>query len=74
MTSTEVGFYMQMKGKLTKKRYRYATIFVDHCNRLRCVHLQVDNSSAKTVAAKHAFETFVAEHRMRIQQYHFNNG
>jgi hypothetical protein len=30
MTSTEVGFYAQMKGKLTKKRYRCATVFVDH--------------------------------------------
>ncbi len=30
MTSTEVGFYAQMKGKLTKKRYRCATILVDH--------------------------------------------
>jgi hypothetical protein len=28
MTSTEVGFFAQMKGKLTKRRYRCATIFV----------------------------------------------
>jgi hypothetical protein len=39
MTSTEVGFYAQMKGKLTKKRYRSATIFVDHYSCLRFVHL-----------------------------------
>jgi hypothetical protein len=25
MTSTEIGFYMQLKGKLTKRRYRCAT-------------------------------------------------
>ncbi len=30
MTSTEPGFYVQLKGKLTKKCYCCATIFVDH--------------------------------------------
>jgi hypothetical protein len=52
MTSTEVGFYAQMKGKLTKKRYRCATIFVDHYSRLRFVHLQINNSFVKTVVTK----------------------
>ncbi len=65
MTLTEVGFYMQMKGKLTKKRYRCATVFVDHYSRLRFVHLQVDDSSAKTVAAKRAFEPFATEHGIK---------
>ncbi len=54
MTSTEVGFYAQMKGKLTKKWYRCATVFIDHYSHLRFVHLQVDDSSVKIVAAKHA--------------------
>ncbi len=74
MASTEVGFFAQMKGKLTKRRYRCATIFVDHCSRLRFVHLQVDDSSAKTLATKRAFKTFAAEHDVRIQHYHCNNG
>jgi len=30
MISTQVGFIAQLKGSLTKKRYKYATIFVDH--------------------------------------------
>jgi hypothetical protein len=30
MESTEVGFFAQLKGSLTKKRYRSCTIFVDH--------------------------------------------
>jgi hypothetical protein len=51
MTSTEVRFYAHMKGKLTKK----------HC----FVHLQVDDSSVKTVPAKCAFETFAAEHSVK---------
>jgi hypothetical protein len=74
MMSTEVGFYAQMKGKLTKKSYRCATVFVNHYSHLRFVHLQVDDSSVKTVAAKHAFETFTAEHDVKIQHYDCNNG
>jgi hypothetical protein len=74
MMSTEVGFYTQKKGKLTKKRYRCATVFVDQYSRLCFVHLQVDNSSVKTVAAKRAFETFAAKHGVKIQHYHCDNG
>ena len=74
MASTEVGFFAQMKGKLTKRRYRCATFFVDHCSRLRFVHLQIDDSSAETLAAKRAFETFAAEHDVKILHYHCDNG
>jgi hypothetical protein len=74
MASTEVGFFAQMKGKLTKRRYRCATIFVDHCSRLRFVHRRIDDSSAETLAAKRPFETFAAKHGVRIQHYYCNNG
>jgi hypothetical protein len=30
MKSTELGFYVQLKGKLTKKRYQCITVFVNH--------------------------------------------
>jgi hypothetical protein len=74
MVSTEVGFFAQLKGKLTKKRYRCCTIFVDHYSRLRFVHNQIDDSSVETVAAKHAFEKFATEHGIRIHHYHCDNG
>jgi hypothetical protein len=74
MTSTEVVFYAQMKGKLTKKHYRCATVFVSRYSRLCFVHLQVDDSSVKTIAAKRAFETFATKHSVKNQHYHCNNG
>ncbi len=60
MTSTEPGFYAQLKGRLTKKRYHCATIFVDHFSRLTYVHPQVDDTLVETIAARHAFESFAA--------------
>ncbi len=55
MTSTELGYYAQLKGKLTTKRYKCATVFIDHYSHLRFVHLQLDVGSAKTLATKLAF-------------------
>jgi hypothetical protein len=74
MASTKVGFFAQLKGTLTKKRYRSATIFVDHYSCLRFIHLQIDDSAVKTIASKRAFQAFAAEHGVRIQHYHCNNG
>jgi hypothetical protein len=34
MVSTQVGFYAQMTSKLTTRRYRGATIFVNHFSRV----------------------------------------
>ncbi len=62
MTSMKVSFYAQLKGKHTKKHYKCATIFVDHFSRLLFVHLQLDDNSNKTLAAKFAFKQYAAEH------------
>ena len=47
MQSTEPGFYGQAKGILPKKRYRNATIFVDHYSRLKFVYLMTSNLTGK---------------------------
>jgi hypothetical protein len=47
MMSTEVDLYSQLEGKLTKKRYKCTTVFVDHFSRLRFIHFPLDASSEK---------------------------
>jgi hypothetical protein len=74
MESTEVGFFAQLRGSLTKKRNRYCTVFVDHFSQLHFVHLQIDNSTTETMLAKQAFEKFAAKHGVRILHYHSDNG
>jgi hypothetical protein len=74
MVSTQTGFFAHLKGKLTSKRYRAASIFVDHFSRLRFVHLMQDLLSEETINTKLAFERFAAEHGMAIKHYHCNNG
>jgi hypothetical protein len=74
MVSTHVGYFAQLKGTLTKKRYRAASIFVDHFSCLRYVHLMQDLSSDKTTKAKEAFKQFAAKHGVTIKYYHCDNG
>jgi hypothetical protein len=56
MISMQVGFYAQLKERLTKQRYRCATIFVDHFSGYKYIHLMTHLLSEETVAAKRAFE------------------
>ncbi len=65
---------MQLKGMLTKKRYKAATVFVGHFLHLQYVHLMMTLSSDKTVAAKLAFKQFAEQHGIMIQHYHCDNG
>jgi transposase InsO family protein len=74
MESRAVGFVAQLKGRLTKGRYRVATVFVDHFSRIGFVYLQKDSSSKETLKAKHAFELYARERGVTIQRYHADNG
>jgi hypothetical protein len=61
MESTEVGFFSQSKGSLTKKGYIYCTVFVGHFSRLCFVHLQIDNSAKETMLAKQVLNSLPAK-------------
>jgi hypothetical protein len=65
------GFVAQLKGRLTKGRYRrVATIFVDHYSQIGYVHLQKDATSKETLKAKQPFELYARERGVKIKHYH----
>ena len=74
LESTSPGLIGQMKGALTNKRYKFATVFVDHFSRMSYVHLQQTNSAIETLEAKRAFEKFANAHAVQIKHYHADNG
>ena len=74
MESPTPGFVGQIKGWLTTKRYRAATVFVDHYSQLTFVYLQFSTAAEETVQAKKAFEAFAALHGIVVRHYHADNG
>ena len=74
MQSSCMGFVGQLKGRLTNKRYKYATVFVDHCTRYKYVYLQAALTSSETLEAKRAFEAHARNNGVTVLNYHADNG
>lgn len=69
------GLIAQMRGWLTKLRYRYvSTVFVDHYS--RCTYLQYHQSitGEETVKGKQAFEAKAKQLDVTISHYQTDNG
>ena len=56
-----------MKGRLTKKRYIYATVFVDHFSDLKYVHCMSKITAEETIYAKIFFERHTAGFNVRVE-------
>jgi hypothetical protein len=75
LESSVAGFVGQNKKYFFRKRYKVATIFVDHFSRLSYVYLQESTKGAQTMlAAKRSFETYTSTHGVKIRHYHADNG
>ena len=74
MVSPTPGLIAQMSGFLTKQRYGYATVFVDHATDFTYCYFQKSDSAEETVEAKEAFERTAAQHGVKILHYHADNG
>ena len=74
MVSQTPGLIAQMSGLLTRDRYRYCTVFVDHATDYSYVHFQRTASAEETVDGKEAFERKCREMGVSIQHYHADNG
>ena len=69
-----MGFISQMKGRITKKRYIYATVFVDHFSDLKYIHCMSEITSEEIMYAKKSFERHTAGFNLRVDHYHCDNG
>jgi hypothetical protein len=74
LESTTPGLIVQEKGWMTTKRYRAATVFVDHYSGLSYVHLQKSTDAKETIEAKVDFERYATKSNVRLQHYHADNG
>ena len=74
LESPVAGFVGQNKGFFFQKRYKVATIFVDHFSRLSFVHLQESTKGEETLLAKGAFEVYTASFGVKVLKYHADNG
>ena len=74
MVSPTSGLVAQITGKLTTKRYKYATIFVDQATKMGYTYLQATASANETILAKRAFEEFARQYNVTIRGYHADNG
>jgi hypothetical protein len=74
LESTTPGLIAQLKGWLTTKRYKVATVFVDHFSDPTYVYLQKSTSSDETLEAKLSFERLAAKSGVKILRYQADNG
>ena len=69
-----MGFIAHMKERLTKKRYIYATVFVDHFSDLKYIHCMSNITPDETIYSKKISKTHASSFSIRVEHYHFDNG
>ena len=74
LVSSTPGLIAQMSGGLTKKRYKYACIFVDHYSDLGYVHLLQEQTGEALLEAKESFELYAESMGVATKHYHADNG
>ena len=74
LESTTPGLIAQLRGFITKRRYHFSTVFVDHHSKLGFVYLQETSNMVETLQAKNAFESYARSRGVIIKHYHADNG
>ena len=74
LQSTTPGLIAQIRGFITKRRYHFATVFVDQWSGLSFLHLQETSKMSETLVSKEAFESFARNHGVIVHHYHADNG
>ena len=63
-----------MTGKLTTKRYKYATVFGDQASKLGYDYLQKTATVEETLEANKSFQQYSWDRGVKILAYHADNG
>ena len=74
LNSPYPGLVAQMTGILTRKRYNYATVYIDNYSSFSYIHLQKSADIAETLESKRAFEMIASQYGVKIKSYHADNG
>ena len=74
LVSPTPGLVVQMTGFITKKRYKYATVYVDQATSLGFTFLQKTSMVEETLQGKLAFERFALNRGVTVRAYHADNG
>ena len=71
---TAPGLIAQMTGKLTTRRYPYATVYVDQASRYGYIYLQKSPNADETVMGKRLFELHMESLGVSVKVYQADNG
>ena len=74
LISPTPGLIAQTTGRLTKERYKVATVYVDQFSGYGFVYLQRSHGAKETMESKTAFEAMSKQHGIQIENYHADNG
>lgn len=74
LESSTPGLIAQLRGFITKQRYKVVTVFTDHFSDLSYVHVQRTTNMEDTLTAKKTFETWANAQGVPILHYHCDNG
>jgi hypothetical protein len=74
LVSSTPGLVAQMAGFLTRKRYKYACVFVDHFSDFGYVYMMKEHTANEALDAKLAFEAYSEAHGIEVKRYHADNG
>jgi hypothetical protein len=68
------GLIGQMKGIITRKQYKVATVFVDYFTNASYLHLQTSTNAIETLEAKVKYKNFALTCGVHVRHYHNDNG
>ena len=66
LVSITPGLIAQLTDRLTTKRYKYATVYVDNHSRYGYIHIQKSSAAEETIEGKEIFETHMQSMGMMV--------